>query len=92
MRTGVCRNIRWTGPPRIRVTAQEVTVTADVPRIPVGIDGEAVATPVPVTCTIRPGALRVRVPRNRPGATPPRPLVTWSDLWRLATGRKGGTQ
>jgi diacylglycerol kinase family enzyme len=73
------------------LTATEITVTADVPRIPVGIDGEAVAMPVPVTCTIRPGALRVRVPRNRPGTTPPQPPVTWSDLWRLAAGRKGGT-
>ena len=72
------------------LTATEVTVTADVPRIPVGIDGEAVAMPVPVTCTIRPGALRVRVPRNRPGTTPPQPPVTWPDLWRLAAGRKGG--
>jgi diacylglycerol kinase family enzyme len=71
------------------LTAKEVTVTADVPRILVGIDGEAVSMPVPVTCTIRPGALRVRVPRNRPGATPPPPM-TWSSLWRLAAWREGG--
>jgi hypothetical protein len=45
-----------------------------------------------VTVTIRPGALRVRVPRNRPGATPPQPPVTWSGLWRLAAGRKGETR
>jgi diacylglycerol kinase family enzyme len=74
------------------LTAKEVTVTADVPRIPVGIDGEAVSMPVPVTCTVRPVALRVRVPRNRPGATPKQPPVTWSGLWRVAAYRKAGTR
>jgi diacylglycerol kinase family enzyme len=74
------------------LTAKEATVTADVARIPVGIDGEAVSMPVPVKCTIRPGALRVRVPRNRPGAIPPQPPVTWSSLWRLAASRNGGTR
>jgi hypothetical protein len=58
--------------------------------IPVGIDGEAVPMQTPVTCTIRPGALRVRVPRDRPGATPPQPPLTWPGLWQLATGRNGG--
>ena len=60
------------------LTAKEATVTADVPQIPVGIDGEAVSMPTPVVCTIRPGALRVRVPRNRPGASPAEPPVNWS--------------
>ena len=66
------------------LTAKEVTVTADTPRIPVGVDGEAVSLPSPVVCGIRPGALRVRVPRNRPGATPPEPPVNFSELRRLA--------
>jgi hypothetical protein len=61
-----------------------VTVTADTARIPVGVDGEAVSLPTPVVCGIRPGALRVRVPRSRPGATPPEPPVNFSRLWRLA--------
>ena len=74
------------------LTAKEVTVTADVPQIPVGVDGEAVSMPVPVVCTIRPGALRVRVPRNRPGATPPEPPVNWSRLRHLAAWRRGGTR
>ena len=52
------------------LTAKEVTVTADTPRIPVGVDGEALSLPTPVVCSIRPGALRVRVPRNRPGRHP----------------------
>jgi diacylglycerol kinase family enzyme len=52
--------------------AREVVVTADVPEIPVGVDGEALLLPTPVRCTIRPKALRVRVPRERPGVRPPR--------------------
>jgi diacylglycerol kinase family enzyme len=73
------------------LTAKEVTVTADVPQIPVGVDGETVSMPAPVVCTIRPGALRVRVPRNRPGATPPEPPVNWSRLRHLAAWRRAGT-
>ena len=74
------------------LTAKEVTVTADTPQIPVGVDGEALSMPVPVVCTIHPGALRVRVPRDRPGATPPQPPVTWDRLWHLAVpaGRHEG--
>jgi diacylglycerol kinase family enzyme len=67
------------------LTAREVTVTSDTPRIPVGVDGEAVSLPTPVVCGIRPGALRVRVPRDRPGATPPEPPVNFSRLRRLAS-------
>ena len=74
------------------LTAKEVTVTADAPQIPVGVDGEAVLMPAPVVCTIRSGALRVPVPRNRPGATPPEPPVNWSRLRRLTAWRRGGTR
>ena len=63
----------------------EVVVSADTPQIPVGIDGEAVMLPTPVTCSIRPGALRVRVPRDRPGVPPPRPALSWVRLRRLAS-------
>jgi diacylglycerol kinase family enzyme len=63
----------------------EVVVTADTPQIPVGIDGEAVMLPTPVRCSIRPGALRVRVPRDRPGVPPPRPALSWVRLRRLAS-------
>ncbi len=58
-----------------RLVAREVVVDADVPEIPVGIDGEAVLMPTPVRCTIRPLALRVRVPRTRPGVPAERPPV-----------------
>lgn len=62
----------------------EVIVDADVPEIAVGIDGEAVTMPTPVHCTIRHAALRVRVPRNRPGVPAPRARVDWTLLRQLA--------
>ena len=64
--------------------APEVVVTADVPEIPVGVDGEALLLPTPVRCTIRPKALRVRVPRNRPGV--PRPRAHWDMAALLRLG------
>jgi diacylglycerol kinase family enzyme len=67
--------------------AREVVVTADAPEVPVGIDGETVRLTTPVRCTIRPGALRVRLPRNRPGIRPPRGRLDWAALWGLAAGR-----
>jgi diacylglycerol kinase family enzyme len=66
---------------------REVLVTADSPEIPVGIDGETVRLTTPVRCTSRPGALRVRLPRDRPGVRPPRARVSWATLWALALGR-----
>jgi diacylglycerol kinase family enzyme len=68
-------------------TAQHVTVTASTPRIPVGIDGEAVSLPAPVECAVHPGALRVRVPRHRPGVRPPKPPLNWAQLRSLAAPR-----
>jgi diacylglycerol kinase family enzyme len=70
------------------LAAQTVVVTASSERIPVGIDGEAVSLPVPVRCAIRPGALRVRVPRDRPGVPPPKATMSWSRLRRLASWRR----
>ena len=69
------------------LTAAEVVVDADTKELPVGIDGEAVQMPVPVRCSIRPGALRVRVPRNRPGVPAPKPRMDWSHLAHLAGPR-----
>jgi diacylglycerol kinase family enzyme len=70
------------------VTARTVVVTSEADRIPVGIDGEAVSLPVPVHCAIRPGVLRVRVPRDRPGVPPPKPAINLTRLWRLAAWRR----
>jgi diacylglycerol kinase family enzyme len=74
-----------------RAETPEVVVTADVPEIPVGIDGETVRLPTPVRCTVRPGALRVRLPRERPGIRPPRGRLDWATLWALAAGRSPST-
>ena len=83
---GLLRGRHTTG---LRVlTARTIVVTASSERIPVGIDGEAVSLPVPVRCAIRPGALRVRVPRDRPGVPPPKATISWSRLRRLALGRR----
>ncbi|MFR9788131.1 diacylglycerol/lipid kinase family protein [Streptomyces sp. MB22_4] len=49
-------------------TPDVVVVCADVPVLPAGLDGEAVSLPTPVRCRISPRALRVWVPRHRPGA------------------------
>jgi len=62
----------------------EVMILADTPTVPVGIDGEAVTVATPVHRTIRPGALRVLLPRNRPGVPPPRPRIDWQRLWQIA--------
>jgi diacylglycerol kinase family enzyme len=66
------------------LTAREVIIDADQPQIPVGIDGESVLMPTPVRCTIRPLALRVQVPRGRPGVPAPRPPLDWALLRRQA--------
>jgi diacylglycerol kinase family enzyme len=69
------------------LTAEQITVTADGPQIPVGVDGESILMSTPVTCTVSPGALRVWVPRDRPGVPAPKPQVNWARLRRLAAGR-----
>jgi hypothetical protein len=42
----------------------------------------------PVICTISPGALRVWVPRDRPGVPAPKPPVNWARLRHLAGIRR----
>jgi diacylglycerol kinase family enzyme len=69
-----------------RLLAHEVVIDADADEIPVGIDGEAVIMPTPVRCAIRPLALRVRVPRARPGVPAPVPQIDPTLLLRQALG------
>ena len=66
------------------LTAKKIEITADVPEIPVGVDGESLSVPVPVICTVRPRALRVWVPRDRPGIPAPKPPMNWARLRQLA--------
>ncbi|WP_443041718.1 MULTISPECIES: diacylglycerol/lipid kinase family protein [Streptomyces] len=69
------------------VTSRRVVVEADRERIAVAVDGEALELVAPVVCTVRPAALRVRVPRHRPGAAYAPPTVDWRRVLRLALGR-----
>ncbi|MDH6225200.1 diacylglycerol kinase family protein [Streptomyces sp. MJP52] len=73
-------------PSLVRLTAERAVVESGTRTLPAGIDGEHVVLPSPVVCRIAPGALRVRVPRRRPG--PPRAATTdWPRVVRLALGR-----
>ena len=67
-----------------RLTAPQVTVDADTAQIPVGVGGEALVLATPVRCTVQPGALRVRVPRHRPGVPDPKPIMDWKRLRQMA--------
>ncbi|MBB4984368.1 diacylglycerol/lipid kinase family protein [Streptomyces nymphaeiformis] len=69
------------------LTAHRVEVDSDMEEIPVAVDGEALRMPTPVVCTLRPGALRVLVPRDRPGVPAPVPAVRWRRIFDLAFGR-----
>jgi diacylglycerol kinase family enzyme len=73
-----------------RLAGPEVAVDADASQIPVGVDGEALVLDTPVRCTLRPGALRVRVPRDRPGVPDPKPIMDWKRLRQMALTGPGG--
>jgi diacylglycerol kinase family enzyme len=66
------------------LVGREVVVDADSSQIPVGVDGEALVLDTPVRCTVRPAALRVRVPRDRPGVPDPKPIMDWKRLRQIA--------
>jgi diacylglycerol kinase family enzyme len=70
------------------LTTRKIEISADAAQIPVGVDGEAVSMPTPVICTISPSALRVWVPRDRPGVPAPKPPVNWARLRQLAGVRR----
>jgi diacylglycerol kinase family enzyme len=72
-----------------RLVGREVVIDANSPQIPVGVDGEALVLDTPVRCVIQPAALRVRVPRNRPGVPDPKPIMDWNRLRHIALTRPG---
>lgn len=58
------------GPPGegvITWTAARITLHGPVAQLPAGIDGEAVLLDLPIACEIRPRALQVLLPSQRPG-------------------------
>ena len=74
-------------------TARRVEVTCSgAEEIPVAVDGEALRMATPVVCALRPGALRVLVPRDRPGVTAPPAVGSWRRLLALALCGAGATK
>ncbi|WAL96460.1 diacylglycerol/lipid kinase family protein [Streptomyces sp. Je 1-369] len=84
---GLLRGRRAAG--LVRTNAAHVVVDADQDRIQVGVDGESLSLRVPVRCEVRQRALRVLVPRHRPGVRGARPMLDWRRIGRLAVGRRG---
>jgi len=74
------------------LAGREVVIDADASQIPVGVDGEALLLDTPVRCVVRPGALRVRVPRDRPGVPDPKPIMDWKRLRQMALTLPGGVR
>jgi diacylglycerol kinase family enzyme len=77
-------------------SAPDFEVRAEHP-VPAGIDGEAVTLDPPLRFRIRPGALRVRISRAHPGASPSAavPETVWGglrELARIAAGRTTTTK
>jgi diacylglycerol kinase family enzyme len=66
------------------LTTKQIEITADAPQIPVGVDGESILMSTPVRCVVSPRALRVWVPRDRPGVPAPKPPKDWARLRYLA--------
>jgi diacylglycerol kinase family enzyme len=75
-----------------RLAGPEIVVDADTAQIPVGVDGEALMLDTPVRCVVQPAALRVRVPRDRPGVPDPTPAMDWKRLWQMALTIPGSSR
>lgn len=73
------------------LTSRRVEVTADSGTMPVAVDGEALTLPTPVVCTLRPRALRVLVPRDRPGSPSATEPLDWRRVASLAFNRGSRT-
>ncbi len=79
-------------PAVITWSATSITLHSTSRRLHAGIDGEPATLPTPITCTIRPGALHVLLPKNRPGTPPhPRPRPPGPQRTRTATPHRPET-
>jgi diacylglycerol kinase family enzyme len=85
--------------PRLQQWATPEFVIESDGDVPLGVDGEALVMPTPVTLRIRPAALRVRIAPQHPGASPsqaqPTGLRDWiGGLVRIASepARTSSTQ
>jgi diacylglycerol kinase family enzyme len=73
------------------LTASEIEIRADAP-VPVGIDGEALTLDSPLRFRSRPKALKVRIARKHPGASPSAALPTGTaETLRMLVGTAFGT-
>ena len=73
-----------------RWTAESLTVEGSSGVVHAGVDGEYLTLPSPLVMSCQHGALRVRVPTDRPGLPAPLPtssVATLRALWSLAGGR-----
>lgn len=71
-------------------TGARVTVASKDGTVPAGVDGEHIEFASPLEVSIRPGALRIRLPRDRPGPKAGWPRFDYRvvpRLWRALTGR-----
>jgi diacylglycerol kinase family enzyme len=71
-------------------TASSFEVSSGAP-IDIGLDGETLSLEPPLTFTMRPGALRVRLPTHAIGYSPAARAMGWRDaartVWRTALGK-----
>ncbi len=56
------------------LVCSRITLHGEVRHLDAGVDGEAVRLPLPVVCGIRPGALRLLLPKDRTGMPPERAI------------------
>ncbi|MFF9287177.1 diacylglycerol/lipid kinase family protein [Streptomyces griseosporeus] len=59
-----------TGEGAVIWSAPGITLHGEGRHLDAGVDGEAARLPLPVVCSIRPGALRLLLPKDRPGMPP----------------------
>lgn len=82
------------GPPWEQWQTEQFVIDSADGEVPIGVDGEALTLSAPLEFTIRPGALRVRLAPQHPGASPSAHLPAGPadgvrQLMTIAAGRAG---